>query len=150
MSFIPEVDFALYDNKEHLARPDAGLPKYKGTLKVKTGKGPTRQIKCICWDGWKAEPGVSEKSGNARPYLAISVDRYYYEDLYKRQESLQGEDVVDHGKVETDRDARLDAMEQQLAGFLDMLGRVGELDDKFAQENADKLASMPDQGQAAA
>ena len=109
MKFDPK-DFkvALWTNTD---RRSDKAPTHQGQAKFGSFIVPV-----VCW--------YDESPENRRPNITIQVNRGYV--MPSDKDDLQGDNAVDHNKIETDRSARLDQMEKDLEAKLDQLDRILE------------------------
>ena len=72
------------------------------------------KVPVVCW--------YDESPENRRPNISISLERGYV--MPSDNEDLQGENKIDHVKIDTDRSARLEQMEIDLEKKLDQLDLI--------------------------
>lgn len=107
MKFDPNTfRMALWTNND---RRSDKAPSHRGTVTLGSLRVPIV--------GW-----YDEDPEGKRPNISISLERGYV--LPSDKDDLQGDNVVDHNKVETDRTARLDQMERDLERKLDQLDLI--------------------------
>lgn len=107
MKFDPNTfKLALWENTD---RRSDKAPSHRGTATFGNLRVPV-----VCW--------YDEAPENRRPNISISLERGYV--MPSEQGDFQGENKIDHCKIDTDRSSRLDELETQLEQKLEMLDRI--------------------------
>lgn len=112
MKFDPNTfRMALWTNND---RRSEKAPTHRGTVTLGNLRVPIV--------GW-----YDESPEGKRPNISIGLERGYV--MPSDNEDLQGENKVDHNKIETDRSARLDQMERDMEDKLRKLELIlGDMD----------------------